>query len=131
MKIVKFKDMHSGGRNKESYAYIYIEAMGEDTASLIFYNRFGHNPNRVTCTCCGEDYSIDEHNDLLLATAYERGCKYDETLCAYVECPDVDKSWRPYESLSKYLNREDVLFICDEDVKSEERCGELPKQGYV
>jgi len=50
-------DMHSGGDLKEKWQYIYIEAP-EEEAKVIFYNRFGHNPNRVTCTCCGKDYSI-------------------------------------------------------------------------
>lgn len=131
MKIVRFMDMHSGGGQKEPYAYIYIEAMGEEAASLIFYNRFNHNPNRVTCTCCGEDYSIDEHDDLLQATAYERGCKYDTTLHKYVDEPDTECSYRHYISLSDYMKDGDVLFIDDSDVKTEERYGELPQQGYV
>lgn len=129
MKIVSFMDMHSGGGLKERYSHIYIEAMGEDAASLIFYNRFGHNPNRVTCTCCGEDYAITEYDNLLLATAYDRGCRYDKNSQSYVEAPDTE--YKQYMTLSEYLNREDILFISDADVKLEERYGELPKQGYI
>lgn len=67
--ITTFLDMHSGGSRKEEYGLIAIEAP-RDEAELIFYNRFGHNPNRVTCTCCGPDYSISElgsHDDYIEA----------------------------------------------------------------
>lgn len=73
-----FMDMHSGGGLKEkNYALIYIEAP-IDEACVIFYNRFGHNPYRVTCTCCGEDYSVDEYQTIEAATAYDRGCPWVE-----------------------------------------------------
>jgi hypothetical protein len=69
-------DMHSGGGMKEKpYEHIYIEA-SEDAAKVIFYNRFGHNPERVSCTCCGEDYSISEEDSLEQASAYDRHCEY-------------------------------------------------------
>lgn len=69
-----FWDMHSGGGTKEgNYDKIYIEAK-EDEAMKIFYNRFEHNPNRVSCTCCGEDYSIDEYETLEEASGYHRHC---------------------------------------------------------
>ena len=45
-----FWDMASGGDTKEEpYENIYIEAP-EEEAKVIFYNRFGHNPERVSCT---------------------------------------------------------------------------------
>jgi hypothetical protein len=77
-KWTHFMDMHSGGGQKEKYAHIYIEAP-EDEAKIVFYNRFGHNPERVTCTCCGGDYSISEYPSLKQATAYNRGCTAMET----------------------------------------------------
>ena len=74
----QFWDMHSGGGCKEPpYDKIYIEAP-ESEATTIFYNRFGHNPERVTCTCCGEDYSITEYESLEDATACHRDCAYIE-----------------------------------------------------
>jgi len=74
MTWTRFMDMHSGGGLKEfPYRNIYIEAP-EAEAKVIFYNRFGHNPNRVTCTCCGGDYSITEEATFAQASAYERGC---------------------------------------------------------
>lgn len=68
-----FWDMHSGGGLKEKWAHIYIEAP-EDEARVIFYNRFGHSPDRVSCTCCGNDYSVSEEETLAQATAYHRNC---------------------------------------------------------
>ena len=59
----KFMDTYSGGNKKENWENIYIEAPKEE-AKVIFYNRFGHNPDRVTCTCCGPDYSIYEEETL-------------------------------------------------------------------
>lgn len=105
----RFMDMHSGGGTKEEpYEYIYIEAPVSE-AKVIFYNRFGHNPERVTCTCCGEDYSIDAEETLEKATEYERR--------------DL--------SLDEYMEREDVLFIHASEIKDEERQGDVPEQGYV
>jgi hypothetical protein len=148
-------DMHSGGGLKEKHQYIFIEAP-EKEAEIIFYNRFGHSPSRVSCTCCGEDYSVGEHEDLAQATAYERGCHY-----AYVhkktgkEIPQSegfisgegvkrgyegkyverasDRSWGPgYQTLEEFLSsRKDVLVIYEKDIKPEERVGEIPAQGYV
>ena len=59
----EFMDMHSGGGQKLDWAYIYIEAPLEE-AKVIFYNRFGRNPDRVTCTCCGADYWVHEEDDI-------------------------------------------------------------------
>jgi hypothetical protein len=73
----RFMDMHSGGGLKESFGYAYIEAP-EEEAKAIFYHRFGHNPERVSCTCCGQDYSIGESPTLEEATAHERRCRWAE-----------------------------------------------------
>jgi hypothetical protein len=70
--------MHSGGDQKLDWGHIYIEAP-EEEAMVIFYNRFGRNPHRVTCTCCGEDYSVTEYPTLEIATAFERGLRVLDT----------------------------------------------------
>jgi hypothetical protein len=75
MVFTHFWDMHSGGGQKEKWNHIYIEA-GEEEAKIIFYNRFGHNPDRITCTCCGNDYSISEEETLEQATGFQRKCKF-------------------------------------------------------
>jgi hypothetical protein len=73
MAWTEFWDMHSGGGQKTDWDRIYIEAP-EAEARLIFYNRFGHSPERVTCTCCGEDYSISEGLTLEQVSGYHRNC---------------------------------------------------------
>ena len=131
-KWTRFMDMHSGGSTKEaSYEYIYIEAP-ETEAITIFFNRFGHNPRRVTCTCCGDDYSIGEEESLQQATAFERGCNDKDG--KYIEEPRTseysDHVWT-LTTLEDYLKKETVLVIRKEDIKPEERKGSVPSQGYV
>lgn len=165
-------DMHSGGgakvrRTKKGFAegsrwpddkegecdvsHIYIEAP-EEEAKVIFYNRFGHNPERVTCTCCGEDYSISEEKTLEQATAYERHCawdskrkryaeKQDEGLRKYVAGGKDAAVWKAYLDergnaakyipLAKYIKLPSVVVIRARDIKASERKGTVPTQGYV
>lgn len=96
-----FWDMHSGGDQKLDWAHIFIEAP-EDEAKVIFYNRFHRNPERVTCTCCGEDYAISESPTLEEAASYVR---------------------------KHGLGPE--LVIKAEEIEPSERVGEVPEQGYV
>lgn len=124
----RFMDMHSGGGRKLDWEYIYIEA-SEAEAQIIFQNRFGRNPNRVTCTCCGNDYSIDESKSLAEATAYERGCAWDGD--GYVEKPSEKSYANPYRSLEDYVAHSGALFIRAADIKPQERVGELQEEGYV
>ncbi len=127
----QFFDMCSGGGQKEDWSHIYIEAP-EDEAVVIFYNRFGHSPHRVTCTCCGEDYSIHEYETLAEASAYERNCKWDKKLKKYVEEADKSRySSLKHIPLEDYIKGDGVLVIYAEDIKPEEREGEVPQQGYV
>lgn len=124
---IQFMDMNSGGGRKEPHCYIYIEAKDEKEATVIFYNRFGHNPNRVTCTCCGEDYSITEYESLEAATGYER----NDYIAAYGEDYDGSGPYGELESLESYETRKDVLVIRADEIKPEEREGDVPNQGYV
>ena len=126
----QFMDMHSGGGSKEAWEYIYIEA-AEEEARVIFYNRFGHNPERVTCTCCGDDYSVSESATLEKATAYERGCRWDDEEEDYVDEPDTEASYKTYRTLDEYKQDSSVLFISDAEIKAEERTGDIPEEGYV
>ncbi len=127
----QFMDMHSGGGAKERWQYIYIEAPKEE-ANLIFFNRFGHSPERVTCTCCGDDYSVTESKDLVQATGYERGCDYNEEAKEYEDKPDSG-IWKPngFCTLDDYKKRDDIHFIYAADVSDKERSGDIPNQGYV
>ena len=124
MPWTQFWDMCSGGRIKEPpYEKIYIEAP-EETAILVFYNRFKHNPERITCTCCGEDYSITESKSFAQATAYNRGCKWSDSLKKYVESEGCT-------SVADYKKRPDVLVIPKGSIKLSELQGEVSQQGYV
>jgi hypothetical protein len=129
-------DMCSGGGQKEEWAYILIEAP-ESEAKVIFYNRFGHNPERVTCTCCGEDYSIDEEETLAQGTAYDRGCAWvrvtgEDGGGHYEERKATERfSMNEYQTLKEYEARPDVLILREADIKAEERAGDVPDQGYV
>lgn len=131
-KWTQFMDMHSGGSLKEPQQYIYIEAP-EAEACVIFFNRFNHSPHRVTCTCCGEDYSVSESESLEQATAYNRNCDWDKWTDKYAERPRSDAPWKigGYITLEQYLTRPDVLVIRESEIRPEERVGEIPDQGYV
>ncbi len=123
-------DMHSGGSRKESFSHCYIEAP-ETEAKVIFYNRFGHNPTRVTCTCCGEDYSISEHESLEQASGFERNCAYDNDKHCYIEKHNGHEWSGEYVLLETYKRRQNVCIIYASDIKPEEREGDVPEQGYI
>lgn len=150
-----FMDMHSGGGQKLDWAHIFIEAP-EAEAKVIFYNRFKRNPERVTCTCCGEDYSISESADLAQATAFERGCDYAYVLPDGTEKTDEDWQSLPldqrrelgqhgryierksrrfafheYQTLEDYMKRADVHFIPASHVEPYEKTGDVPAEGFV
>lgn len=133
MPFTLFWDMYSGGGCKEKpYDKIIIEAP-EQEAKIIFYNRFGHNPERVTCTCCGEDYSIREAPTLEQLTAFHRGCAWDKASHGYIEKvdPRKEKYGGKLVSLRQYLKQPNVLFIPADQIKPEERVGKVPVQGYI
>jgi hypothetical protein len=154
----RFMDMHSGGGLKEKWQFIIIEAP-ENEATVIFYNRFGHSPRRVTCTCCGGDYSVSESPTLEDATAYDRGCAfhyfdkksgkdlgpvsaiYDHkkndwcvagrpAIGKYVEVGH-NKYGKKYLTLKQYLRSGEVFVIREGEIKPDERRGSVPEQGYV
>ena len=125
-----FWDMNSGGDRKEQWDKILIEAP-EHEAISVFYSRFGHNPFRVTCTCCGEDYSVSEETDTLeQITGFHRDCYYNEETQQYEE-RDNGKDYGTYVTLDAYLARPNVLVIRADQIKPEERTARVPTQGYV
>jgi hypothetical protein len=125
----QFWDMCSGGGKKEKWEQIYIESASEQEAMVIFWWRFGHNPERVSCTCCGEDYSISSHESLSVLTGYHRGCDWDKASGNYAERPDPGRN--KYIPLDEYMKLPECLFIAASEVKPEKKVGELPRQGYV
>jgi hypothetical protein len=134
----QFWDMHSGGGTKEPpYDQIYIEAAREEAES-IFYAKFGHSPSRVSCTCCGQDYSIDEHETIEDATAYHRGCRWDDETNKYVDEPEEEpeegeprRTFNPYLTVEEYEEKGDVLFVREDEIGERERYVRVPKSGYV
>ena len=127
----QFWDMSSGGTQKEPWHDIFIEAPVEE-AKTIFYNRFGHNPDRITCACCGNDYAIYYGDDIAQLTGYHRGCAWNSLSERYVEEPSRDhRGGRGMMTLAEYEAQEEVLFIRAEEIKPEERVGDVPEQGWV
>lgn len=123
----QFWDMHSGGRSKEQWTQIFIEAPIKE-AQVIFYNRFGHNPNRVTCTCCGDDYITSEYETLEEATAFHRGCKWSDEEDKYIEETKDGYAIHSYMPLNEFIVEDHVLVILKNEIKSEERIGDVPDQ---
>lgn len=111
-------DMHSGGSSKEPFEHCFIEAPLVE-AKNIFANRFGHDPDHVTCSCCGADYSCTESESLEQATAYERGCQFSNGKWIEKGCTESYKG--PYVPLKDYLNKESIVFIDAKDIKPEDQ----------
>lgn len=118
-------DMHSGGDQKENFATCYIEAP-EAEARVIFYNRFGHNPDRITCDCCGPDYSYYDYDSLAEASGYDRGCRSVKIdgYWTYLEEGDSERSWQKYMTLEAYCKLDSVLIIRADEISDEERVGD-------
>lgn len=110
-----FWDMHSGGGSKEPFGHIWINET-EGVAKIVFYNRFGHAHNRVSCTCCGEDYAVHTSDCFEEGSAFHRG---------------VESTYRKEISVEDYAQSPDVHIIFASDIKPEERFGTVPVQGYV
>jgi len=155
-----FWDMHSGGSLKEPpYDKIYIE-ISREVAERVFQAKFGHNPNRVTCTCCGEDYSISDYDTLEEASAYHRNCIWAEPkrpdnynkLSFQEQCEwskihpggwfeslnTVPNDWRTDSKsdkdvipLQEYVSRKNIKVICANEITDAEKNTELGGRGYV
>jgi len=112
--------MNSGGGQKEPFTLCFIEAP-HDEACAVFYARFGHNPERVTCTCCGEDYLIDS-GKLENLTSYHRRARP-----SFMSRSDDDLK----QSLAELEQRKNVVFIRAESITDSERKSDVPVEGYV
>lgn len=128
-KWTHFWDMHSGGRTKiEPYNHIFIE-LPEKEAISAFYSRFNRNPNRITCTCCGSDYSISEYDSLERATSFFRNVEIQED--------GTEKPRNNYfgngkpRTMDELKAEKDFLFICEEDARKEDTTYEPPEEGWV
>jgi hypothetical protein len=59
-KFFHFMDSHSGGGKKFDHNDIYVEACCELSAKARFKEIYNHDPDNVTCQCCGRDFSVYE-----------------------------------------------------------------------
>jgi hypothetical protein len=121
---VEFNDMHSGGGKKTKYEAIFIEAASEEKAEQIFRDTFNRDPNHVTCSCCGPDYSVSSDECLRQLTAYERNCQYRGATQKYAEEQDESRMdirkrcntaasdpWGLYVTLAKFKKNPKYKFI--------------------
>lgn len=119
-----FWDMSSGGSTKEyPYEHIYIESDSQEQAEVVFYNRFGHSPHRVTCTCCGPDYDVSSNEDIEQLSGFHRGCVWNNERKGYGSDSGI--------SLECYFEQDNVFFIYSKDIEESEKVGEVPEEGYV
>ena len=141
---VHFWDMHSGGPAKEPATNIYIECDDQEEAVIIFINRFGHDPNNVTCNCCGEDYVINAPATLRQESGYHRGCPHivevrnpktglftdgvPNDKYYYEPGEDVPEGWKieasgwsDYQTLEEYCASEFVMLIHAKDIRPGQR----------
>lgn len=147
MTWTEFWDHHSGGSSKEPFEKIYIEAP-EDEAIRVFFARFGHNPRRVTCTCCGPDYGVSEDDSFAQMTGHHRSCAYvtkmdDASEGRYIEYGErVPEGYEfeqhpflhdpaKYQSVDEFMARADVCVIRADEIQPAERTVDVPTQGYV
>ena len=107
----QFHDMHSGGGLKTKWAHVFVESDSEAEAIDIFRERIGRDPDHVTCSCCGEDYSVSTEDTLEQATAYERNCAWDGAKHRWVERGDPARAWAKYVPIEEYEKREDILIL--------------------
>ena len=144
----RFMDMHSGGGAKEDFEFLLVE-LPEREAVVYFYNKFGHNPYRVTCTCCGEDYSVGEDETIQNITGFDRGCRYATPKTPkkgdrgfYIEEGPIPEGYKvdhrlyrsPYISIEDFLNDPEKFrykIIYRSDISDSEIEGTVPRQGYV
>ncbi len=144
-----FWDMHSGGGQKEDAALIIIQAP-KNEARVIFYNRFGHSADRVTCTCCGEDYVVNQEDILGQLVGFHLNWHWQDATGqdkgSYVEepchgkwdtqrgknfCTLVDWLTDPEHIINNAGGKGNCWIILRNEIKVRETIGRVPRQGYV
>jgi hypothetical protein len=109
----EFMDMHSGGYAKvhndagKEVSHIFIE-LPEATARYYFERKFGHNPDWIACSCCGENYSVSTHATLEEATEYERS--------EYIYNHNGFTNKKQTIPLERYMKRDNVIIINSDEV---------------
>jgi len=93
----EFDDMHSGGYLKTDYEHIYVN-LPRERAIEWFKEKFGIDPEDAACPCWGENFEIEEFDDLEEHTRYARGFS----------------DWSPQKkkiSLEEYEKKDNVLIV--------------------
>lgn len=111
-----FMDMHSGGRAKDKFEHCYIQA-NKKMAIKIFRIKFGHDPEKVACSCCGENYSIHEGESLSQLSAFYRNCKW--TKSGHIEKPEYPG--KRVIPINEYCVSDGVKVISDSEITLEEK----------
>lgn len=111
-KYTRFYDMSSGGRQKLQWSIVYVN-LPETEAIQWFENKFGRNPYNVTCTCCGEDYSISSAETLEELTEFQR----NQVIKNLASQKNPKISYEEYKNitdcipLSEYLEMPNILYV--------------------
>jgi hypothetical protein len=126
MAWTQFWDMHSGGRLKTPYHYIFIEAP-MDEATAVFYSRFGQHPYDVACGCCGCNFSVSEDETLTQATGFHRGLGVDDQ-GNYLEEGGERRDWYAQPlSLEQFVASGEALIIRADEITDDERSTYVPE----
>lgn len=101
MTWTRFYDMHSGGEAKTAWEIIYAEG-DEETARKIVAEALSIDTEAVTCSCCGEDFSVLEFDSLEDAASLD-----GRTVAEFLDDPWVEQVGR--RLLVLVLGREHLI----------------------
>lgn len=122
-----FWDMHSGGSLKTEWHFIAIQA-GRDNAVQYANWKWNIHEDNVTCTCCGNDFSVfatdkynswddeEKDNGNIIDLIMYHFVKQDEQYWNFEGEVAPDKSW-PYK-----ISREDMAKRILNHVRNEKVC---------
>ena len=101
----EFYDLCSGGKQKLAWRQIFIQASMPE-AMVIFFNVFGRHAGNITCSCCGPDYWITEHESLDETTELARA----QGMVRVIHDNDIsaeDRAGSLSSVIDEWYNRED------------------------
>jgi hypothetical protein len=99
MKIYRFMDLFTGGFAKTDFVYVYVEANNDIEAYTIFNSELSVVPSF-------NNYGVEVYDNLESASAFERGCSWDENKNEYIQ---------DGIPVDEFLYLRDVLFISHKD----------------
>ena len=87
----KFYDMHSGGDAKTEWEVIVFEAKKKDAIKYANW-KWGIHPDNVTCTCCGEDFSVSTYETLDDAVKFQLNYSIEKLDIFVVPASELEKT---------------------------------------